>query len=262
MAELARTLRELEIRRAEDEERRQAERREDEAKRSAEAAEARRRENEEAKRRQEEAKRREEEAKRREEEAKRAEEERKRRDEEWKQEKLVLDREWNRQRGEIANKMGTLVEDMVAPSIPRVVATVFGVPDEEIEHLGPRVRRRKHGETCELDVVTAWKGYWMVTSVKTRCRPEDIPALVRALSNVRRFFPEYDDRKLVGAVASLYLDDSVVEHGQRHGLIVIGLGDHLMESKCSPGFVPRTFLPARSTAPPRGEPLGNCGGGY
>jgi hypothetical protein len=216
MAELARTLQALELRRAEERE-------------------------EEAKRREEETKRREEEAKRREEEAKQRHEEKKRRDEEWRAEKLELDREWNRQRGEIANKMGTLVEDMVAPSIPRVVASVFGIPGDAIEHLGPRVLRRHGGATCELDVVTAWAGHWMVTSVKTRLRPEDVPSLIRTLHRVRAFFPEYADRKLVGAVASLYLDPSVIEHAERQGLIVIGLGDHLMEAKCSPGFAPRIF---------------------
>jgi hypothetical protein len=34
----------------------------------------------------------------------------------------------NKQRGELANKMGTLVEDIVAPNLPRVAADLLGCP--------------------------------------------------------------------------------------------------------------------------------------
>jgi hypothetical protein len=169
-------------------------------------------------------------------EERRAEDER-RRAAEWAEEK----RRFNLERGEIANKFGTLAHDIVAPSVPRVVASVFGVPVESIEHFGVRLRRRLNGRSREFDTVAAWPGWWMVVETKTTLAASDVRRLETSLPTARAFFPEYAGRKLAGAVASLYLDASVVRHAERHGLIVMGLGDDLMEAKNLKGFRPREF---------------------
>src|SRR5258706_4701605 len=91
-------------------------------------------------------------------------------------------REWNRQRGEIANKLGTLVEDMVVPSIARVIASVFLLPDADpLERLAPRLHQRVAGETREMDVVAAWPGHVCIVEVKARLRPEDIVSFATSL---------------------------------------------------------------------------------
>ncbi|MBI3599859.1 MAG: hypothetical protein HY097_04360 [Nitrospinae bacterium] len=46
----------------------------------------------------------------------------------------------NKQWGELANKLGTLVEDIAAPSIPRIAEERFKV---EIEYLAVRVKKKK-----------------------------------------------------------------------------------------------------------------------
>lgn len=59
--------------------------------------------------------------------------------------------------GELANKMGTLAEDIVAPSIPKVFQALFGVEDPDWY---VRVRRRHRADRSrrvEFDVV-AWGG--------------------------------------------------------------------------------------------------------
>jgi hypothetical protein len=53
---------------------------------------------------------------------------------------------------------------------------------------------------------------------------------------VRSYFPEYADHKIIGAVASLYVDESIVRQGERLGLIVLGFGEEMMEMLNQPGF--------------------------
>ncbi|NOZ24473.1 MAG: hypothetical protein GXO94_00010 [Nitrospirae bacterium] len=61
--------------------------------------------------------------------------------------------EQNRRRGEMANKTGTLVEDMVAPNIPRTAAEVFGC--REMDFFAVRVEKRdkKRNISREFDVI-------------------------------------------------------------------------------------------------------------
>ncbi len=138
--------------------------------------------------------------------------------------------------------MGTLVEDIVAPSIPRVVGEVFGIPGKDpLEAFAIRVQRQAKEERYEFDAVAAWPGYFLINETKTQLRPGDVPRFIKTLRRARRFFAEYKDRKLVGALASLYLDKSLIRHVERQGIIVMGLGDHLMEAKNSAGFRPAEF---------------------
>ena len=61
------------------------------------------------------------------------------------------------------------------------------------------------------------------------------------MKQARGFFPEYADRYFIGAIASLYVDESVVRYGQDQGLLVLGLGEDLMTVLNEPGFEPRKF---------------------
>jgi hypothetical protein len=89
--------------------------------------------------------------------------------------------------------------------------------------------------------VAAWPGYFLINETKSQLRPEDVPVFVETLRAARRFFPEYQGRKLVGALASLYLDPALIRFIERQGIIAMGLGDDLMDAKNSPGFRPAEF---------------------
>ena len=59
--------------------------------------------------------------------------------------------------GELANKMGTLVEDIVAPNIPRIAKEYFGA--EELDFLGVRISKRNvknRSKKREFDVIAMW----------------------------------------------------------------------------------------------------------
>ena len=50
------------------------------------------------------------------------------------------------------------------------------------------------------------------------------------------FFPEYADKKIVGAIASLYVDENLVRLGENLGLVVLGFGDDVMQVLNSSGY--------------------------
>ncbi len=139
--------------------------------------------------------------------------------------------------------MGTMAEDLVAPSIGRIFRDTVGITQDEITYLAVRVKKR-HPTTNQLqeyDVVAAGGAYLLINETKSRLQPEDVGRFVTKLSTVRDFFPEYADKQIIGALASLYVDESLVRHGERAGLIVLGFGEDVMEVLNQPGFVPASF---------------------
>ncbi len=163
---------------------------------------------------------------------------------EFKEEMRASRIEMNKKWGELANKLGTMAEDLVAPSVPRILRQTVGCPDDGVESVAVRVRRLHPADRSrrrEFDVVAACGEYVLVNETRSRLDSKDVADFAERLPEARDFFPEYADKKFIGAIASLYVDESVVRYGEKQGLIVLGFGEDVMEVLNSPGFVPREF---------------------
>jgi hypothetical protein len=151
-------------------------------------------------------------------------------------------RRFNQDLGAVSAKMGTFAEDFVAPSIPRVLREALRLAeDHPLDAFGVRMRKRVGGREREVDVLAAVAGYVCVVEVKTTLQISDVRAFVAGAAELRTFFPEYDPYRVIGAVASFNLSAQVERYAERHGLLVLGLGAHLMEARNAPGFVPRVL---------------------
>ncbi len=144
--------------------------------------------------------------------------------------------------GELANKMGTLVEDIVAPGIPTVFRRVFRV--RRLDFFAQRVRRTHRtdpGRQREFDYVCGAGDVLLVNETKSTIRPDDISAFVALLDEAREYLPEAEGRRLVGGLAGFSVDPSLVAAGERQGLLMFGLGTGLLRILNTPGFQPRAF---------------------
>jgi Sec-independent protein translocase protein TatA len=140
----------------------------------------------------------------------------------------VRDRQrMNKQWGDLANRLGTLVEDIVAPSLPRVAADLLGCDAPEL--FAVRVVKRRGGETREYDAVVVCPDSVLVNETKSRLQDQHIDSLLEKLAELPRFCPEYAGRRAVGVLASLYPDAGVVNRATRGGVLVMGMGDEAMQ---------------------------------
>lgn len=163
---------------------------------------------------------------------------------EWRAELQALHRELNQKFGEMANKLGTLAEDLVAPSLPRILQEVVTCPTDEIISMAVRVRRphrTEKGKSQEYDVIASCGAYALFNETKSRLRPGDVDRLLERLAQVRDYFPEYAGVKIIGSLAALYVDPSLVMHASRQGLLVLATGDELMDVLNEPGMTLREF---------------------
>ena len=148
----------------------------------------------------------------------------------------------NRQWGDLANKMGTLAEDLVAPSVPRILRDYVGCPESGVEFMTVRFRGKKPtGEMQEFDVLAGCGNTLLINETKTTLRPNDVDGFIAVLTRAREFVPEYAGRRILGVLASFYIDPTLTRYGERQGLIMLGATDGIMEVRNSPEFSPREF---------------------
>ena len=157
----------------------------------------------------------------------------------FKEEGREQNREMNRRWGELANKMGTMVEDLVAPSLPRIIQELL---DQDVIDLMVRWKRKlADGRVREYDAVAITAELICLNSTKSTLRSTDVDQFVEEIDYFREFFPEYRDHPVVGILASLAVEESVLNYAEKQGFVVLAVGDQVMEVKNRPGFVPKRW---------------------
>ncbi|MEZ5672793.1 MAG: hypothetical protein R3E08_10605 [Thiotrichaceae bacterium] len=154
---------------------------------------------------------------------------------EMRQSKRDLNKKW----GELSNKLGTMAEDLVAPSVPQILRQLTGC-SAEIEYSAVRVHKSKP-QNQEFDVVVKCENWIFINETKSTLRPEHIDNFHRLMQNIRDYFPEFKENQFIGAIASLYVDEALVKYGEKLGLVVLGFGEELMDVLNSAEFTPKLF---------------------
>ncbi len=130
-------------------------------------------------------------------------------------------REMNKQWGELANKMGTIVEDIVAPAVRPAIKKYFH--EEVVDFMINRKKfDKKKGLRGEFDVIaiTATSVYL----VQTKSSPDKEKLLEfknKQLPRFRELFPEYKKLKLVPIMASLRFDDELIRLGTEEKIYML-----------------------------------------
>ncbi len=146
--------------------------------------------------------------------------------------------------GQISHRLGTIVEDLVAPSLPRVFREMVNCPADEDVLTNVRVRRRhptQKGKMLEIDAMADWGDYVLFNETKSQFSPEKVKAFLEKLAIVRDYFPEYQSHQIRGCIASLSLDKSLVEYASRQGLLALASGEYLMTVQNETGFSWKAF---------------------
>jgi hypothetical protein len=151
---------------------------------------------------------------------------------------------FNRELGDIAHKQGRMTEDLVAPSICRILREALNLPEScgcnRAERIG-RFNSKNRQESKEFDVIAECEGYVLVTQTKSTPNAKDIAELKETIREFRDYFPEYTDKKLLGCLATLYAHESLIKRASREGILILAVGEELMDVMNEPGFKPTEF---------------------
>ncbi len=121
----------------------------------------------------------------------------------------------NKQWGELANKMGTIVEDIVFPAVRPVIKKYF-LCDPEI--LMMNVRKRNGAFSEEFDVIAVCKDKTFVIEVKSTLRAEHTEQMKKKVERFKELFPEYVKGEVIPILASLKIEEDVLNKLTKEGI--------------------------------------------
>ena len=148
--------------------------------------------------------------------------------EEWARERRAMNRQWS----ELAAKMGTVVEDIVAPSVRRMAREVFDCGEQQLFICRiERVRSDDRSRRREFDALYVGDRAVLLNETKSTPWGSDVRRFVRLVRSGEFFlyFPEYKDLPVVPVFSSLSLPDNLVTQLTRNGVYALAMGDEAMQ---------------------------------
>jgi hypothetical protein len=148
----------------------------------------------------------------------------------WEKQRAEDRQHWNKRWGELAQKMGTIAEDIVAPNLPRLARVHFGCQDLEDFMVRRKVKNKQDpSKRREFDVIAVCADKVLINETKSTPSVEAINDFINALAEVTAYFPEYQGKTIIPIFASLYLDDDLVNYLTKKRIYALAMGDETME---------------------------------
>ena len=141
-------------------------------------------------------------------------------------------KEMNKRWGELANSMGTVVEDIVAPSIRRLAHKVFDCGEQRYFSTRMSVNRSDDpSREREFDALYVGTQAVLLNETKASARPEYAREFVQFLESgeFALYFPELRELSIVPAFSSLSIPEDMVRYLTRRGIYAVAMGDEAMQ---------------------------------
>ena len=157
----------------------------------------------------------------------------------------------NRRWGQLANKMGTVVQDIVAPSLRRIARDELGCGDERSFSVTmSRVRSDDPHCRREFDALYVGTQAVLLNETKSTALSEYAKEFVEFLKSGEfgLYFPEYRELPLVAVFSSLRLPDDVITYLTRNGIYAVSMGEETMQVRNRDAVSARKHMPPDSPA--------------
>jgi len=123
----------------------------------------------------------------------------------------------SRRMGQFTNQLGELAEAMISPAVWKQ----FAARGIAVHGTARNVSKTINGRTIEIDLLVTNGDSLVAIEVKTKPTVRDVNEHLARLTKFKDFFPDYRERKLLGAIAGLVLDEGVARYAYRKGLFVL-----------------------------------------
>jgi hypothetical protein len=135
----------------------------------------------------------------------------------------------NKKWGELANKMGTVVEDIVAPCIGGVAREYFQV--EELDFFAVRLQKKNASGTLrrEFDVVAESEKYLFVVETKSTPRTSYIQDFIDFIPEIGDWFPWARSKTVIPVFSSLYIPEDRVRFLTKNRIFALAMKDDNMD---------------------------------
>lgn len=148
---------------------------------------------------------------------------------EFKDEMKGFKKESNKMWSDLANKMGTIVEDIVAPNLPRIAQEYFGTNSKMRSMV--RVKQfntKDNSKKREFDIIIVTEDKLIINETKSTPRIHYVDDFIDVLKEIFDYFPEYKDKKLIPVFSSLQIPEDVVKYLTKNNIYALGMKDDTM----------------------------------
>ena len=146
---------------------------------------------------------------------------------EMRQSKRELDKKW----GDLANKLGTIIEDILAPNLRRLALEHFGLGTiqdfmlRRSRSCGPPAESKEG----EFDALVVGPNAVLLGEAKSSPSLEYADEFAAKVGVFFDFFPEYRGRRLIPVFGSWAIADAVVQRLTVHRIYAMQMGEDTME---------------------------------
>jgi hypothetical protein len=130
------------------------------------------------------------------------------------EENIRKNKEWSA----LAKKMGTIVEDLIAPALRPTLSKYFQC---EVTMEGQRIFRRKNGEDYEIDAIAGCDDKIFMIEARSTPRVEDIKEIKKKSERFFEFFPEHIGKDLIIIFGSIIFPENVIKYATKQGIYVL-----------------------------------------
>jgi uncharacterized protein (DUF3084 family) len=140
--------------------------------------------------------------------------------------KREMDKKW----GDLANKLGTIIEDILAPNVHRLAREHFRF-ESILDSMIRRTRRcpDRPGIESEFDVIVVGPAAVILGEAKSTPSIEYVDAFREKVQTFFDFFPEYRGKRLIPIFGSWAIPDVLVDRLTGHGIYALRMGADTME---------------------------------
>ncbi|RJP29916.1 MAG: DUF3782 domain-containing protein [Candidatus Omnitrophota bacterium] len=118
----------------------------------------------------------------------------------------------------LIGRWSLFVEGLVIPATERM----FRERGITVRSVHPHVKVHRNGrEGMEIDILAVNQEYVILIEVKSTLGVRDVNEHIERMKKFRTYFPEYANKKIVGAVAGIVIQENVDKHAYKKGLFVI-----------------------------------------
>jgi len=149
---------------------------------------------------------------------------------------LASQKETNKKLGDLGNRLGEFVQEMVRPAVVRL----FRERGIEVHQVMRNIEAFNDDDAIEIDLLVINQQQAIAVECKSRLTLEDVNRHLIRLSKFKQLFSHYQELKLMGAVAGMVVPDEVAKQAYRQGLFVLAQnGDSIWirnDDKFNPKF--------------------------
>ncbi len=146
-------------------------------------------------------------------------------------------KETSKKVGALSNRLGEFVEEMVRPG----VESLFQERGIDVHsQIGPMKASDAAGG-IQVDLAVRNTTEMVLIECKSKLSEDHVNEHLERLSKFKKYFPEYADKKLMGAVAAMVIPESVGRYACKHGLFVLAQSGEVMTILNDEKFEPKVF---------------------